>query len=161
MRSLLTDGLLFALIMRPSIFGIAILSLAQSAMACQWKQRPTEEIVAGAKSIFRARVTEVKLLEPRPPALDRYPKVFEAVEARYDVLETFKGEPPSAGIVRDFMFAPGNCSLGLFPGWEYIFIPDSDGMVPLPTGSFGYFNREAKAVKPRIDEIRDLTRTKQ
>src|SRR5690348_1685023 len=132
--------------MRVSILGIVILSLSQSAMACQWKQRPTEEIVAGAKSIFRARVTEVKLLAPRPTALERYPKGLDAVEARYEILETFKGEPPAAGTVRDFMFAPGNCSLGLFPGWEYIFIPDSDGMVLLPSGSFGYFNREAKAV---------------
>jgi len=143
------------------VIGVASFFVAASAMACSWKERPISEVLAEAKSVFRARVTEVKLVNSGPVPQTARPKPIPVVEARYELLETFKGEPPPSGVVRDFMLAPGNCSLGLFPGWEYIFIPGKDDMVILPTGSFGYFNPDGETVKPRIEEIRKLSETKQ
>jgi hypothetical protein len=148
-----------AVIMRIA-FGLVIWAITSSAMACQWKERSTEQIFSEAQSVFRARVIEVKLVTPRPDVFADAPKALQVVEARYDVLEKFKGEPPSSGVVRDFTFAPGNCSLGLMPGWEYIFVPGQRDMVLLGSGSFGYFNPDAERVKPRIDEFRKLSQGK-
>ena len=78
----------------------------------------------------------------------------EVMEAKYEVKEVFKGAPPALGVVRDFPFAPGNCSLGLLPGMEYIFYPDGNNFVLTFSGSFGFINAEGNDVKPRLEALR-------
>ena len=78
----------------------------------------------------------------------------EVVEANYEVKEVFKGTPPASGIVRDFPFGPGNCSLGLLPGVEYVFYPDENNFVLIFSGSFGFINAEGNDVKPRLEALR-------
>lgn len=133
----------------------SLLLFAGSAMACSSPNPPTDqELFAKATSVFRARVTEVKLATLVDP--DHPSRTVEVVEARYEVKEVFKGAPPASGIVRDLPYGPGNCSLGLLPGMEYVFFPGKYEMVLLFSGSFAFFNAEAKEVRQHLDEIRRL-----
>jgi len=61
------------------------------------------------------------------------------VEARYELTEVLKGSPRHRGKVRDLVFGPGNCSLGLLAGFYYVlhivedhdFVLHIDGSFPL------------------------------
>jgi hypothetical protein len=81
---------------------------------------------------------------------------FEILEARYEVKEVLKGTPPTSGVVKDLPFGPGNCSLPLHLGLEFVFMPDEFDMEQISTGSFGYFNPEGTAILPRLASIRAL-----
>lgn len=136
---------------------VLLLVSATATFACSFKQRTDEQLIAEAKNVFRARVTEVKLASLVDPT--NAARTFEVVEARYEVKEVLKGAPPTSGIVRDLPFGPGNCSLGLLPGLEYVFLPGEHEMVLAPSGSFAYFNTEGTAVQPRLDSLRKLAAT--
>jgi len=126
------------------------------AMACSSLKQPTnEELFANASSVFRARVTEAKLVVITYSSASS--KIVEVVEARYEVKEIFKGTPPASGVVRDLPYGPGNCSLGLLPGVEYVFYPGEQDMVLLPSGSFAFINPDGNEVKPRLEELRKLS----
>jgi hypothetical protein len=133
------------------VIPLAIVSL--SASACSFKEKSNEQLFSSATSIFRARVTEVKLATLANPSMPG--QTVEVVEARYEVKEVLKGTPPHSGIVRDLPFGPGNCSLGLLPGMEYVFVPEDHEMVLLPSGSFAYFNAEGAAVKSKLQALRE------
>ena len=134
---------------------LVTLLLASSAAACSsLKQPSSEELFAHAISVFRARVVEARLAKfPNP--LKPVEQV-EVVEAKFEIKEVLKGTPPASGVVRDLPFAPGNCSLGLLPGMEYVFFPDASGFVLLPGGSFGYINAEGSEVKSHLEALRKL-----
>jgi hypothetical protein len=139
---------------------VAALLATNSALACSSLKQPSgEELFSKANSVFRARVTEVRLSSlPNP---DRPSEKVEVVEARYEVKEVFKGRPPASGVVRDLPFAPGNCSLGVLPGIEYTFFPGQHDLVLVYSGSFAYFNAEDAEVKPKLEELRRLSRGQQ
>lgn len=141
--------------MKHFVSALFALLIASSAAACSLLKRHTnEELFGKASSAFRARITEAKLVSfanPMNPA-----ERVEVVEAKYEVREVFKGTPPASGIVRDLPFGPGNCSLGLLPGTEYVLFPSENDFVLIYTGSFGFFNAEGSEVKPRLDTLRKL-----
>src|SRR5262249_36079998 len=136
--------------------GVTFLLLAcLPATACSSLRTPsTAELFAAASSVFRARITETKLA-----VLQHVGQSTEVVEARFEVREVIKGTPPASGIVRDLPFSPGNCSLGLMAGMEYVLLPGEYDLVLLPSGSFGYFNVEGTAVQSRLRELRALAAT--
>ena len=131
------------------------LCAALGAEACSTANPPTEkELFARANSVFRARVTEARLsrlVNPANPA-----EHVEVVEARYEVKEVFRGTPPSSGFVRDLPYGPGNCSLGVLPGMEYVFFPGEQDFVLIFSGSFGYFNPEGSEVKQHLEALRHM-----
>ncbi|MTV39876.1 hypothetical protein [Duganella radicis] len=137
------------------VLSIAAALTALPAIACSSLHQPTDaELFAKATAVFRARVTETKLAKFANPA--KPSEVEEVVEARYEIREIFKGTPSSTGVVRDLPFGPGNCSLGLMAGTEYVFYPDSNGLVLIFSGSFGFLNSEGTDVKPRLEALRAL-----
>jgi hypothetical protein len=124
---------------------------ASSASACSSLSQPTsEELFAKANSVFRARITEAKLAKFANPL--RPGEQVDVVEAKFEVKEVFKGTPP--GLVRDFPFGPGNCSLGLLPGVEYVFFPGENGFVLILSGSFAFVNAEGNDVRPHLEALR-------
>ena len=136
---------------------LACLALPSSVLACSFPQVSEEQLVAQAQSIFRARVTEVRLAQFSSP--EQPGESTEVVEARYEVKEVIKGQPPASGVVRDLPFGVGNCSQGLTPGAEYLFIPGRYDLVWLPSGSFGYVNAEGREVAPVLQRLRQLSKT--
>lgn len=78
------------------------------------------------------------------------------VEGSYELVQAIKGAPRGRGKVRDLVFGPGNCSLGLLTGFYYVFYVDKQhNWVPHISGSFPlgpfYGERERQAVE-RIQE---------
>lgn len=103
-----------------------------------------------ADSVFIARVTVARevatqeLLSAEARAeLDEAQRHEPLIEASYRLIETLKGKPPANGPIYDLPFAAGNCSLGLLPGWDYVFVlqpPDPEfgrHFVGFFSGSFG------------------------
>lgn len=142
-------------IMKTTAIVALCLCTAANAEACSAANPPTEQaLFSRAASVFRARVIEAKLswlVDPANPA-----EHVEVVEARYEVKEVFKGTPPSSGFVRDLPFGPGNCSLGVLPGMEYVFFPGEHNFVLIYSGSFGYFNAEGSEIKLHLEALRHM-----
>jgi len=80
------------------------------------------------------------------------------VEGEFRVVEIFKGIPPSDGKARDFIFGPGNCSLGLLAGLDYLFfIEDArENFVLLPSGSRAFVNINGTEPKRLFETLRRL-----
>jgi hypothetical protein len=141
--------------MKHIVPGLAALLVASSAAACSSLKHPSaEELFAKATSVFRARVTEARLATFANPM--KSAERVEVVEARYEITEVFKGNPSPSGVVRDLPFGPGNCSLGLLPGTEYVFFPGENDFVLIYSGSFAFFNAEGSEVKPQFEALRKL-----
>jgi hypothetical protein len=140
--------------MRNLLMGFIVFLIAPLSEACSSSKKYTnEELFTKANSVFRARVVETKIVQFRNP--DNLSGVGEVVEAKFEVKEVFKGEPPRSGIVRDIPYGIGNCSLGLLAGVEYVFFPGENDSVLLLSGSFGFENPDGKEIKKRLDELRN------
>ncbi|MBN8886297.1 MAG: hypothetical protein J0I77_11300 [Rudaea sp.] len=100
---------------------------ASGAFACKFLPKPDEVNFANAKSVFRARVTQMQLV-PMEPGEER-----GAAEVRYEVMEVFKGQPPQKVRVTDF---DTNCALRILLGEEQVFFVDENLHVQQQTGSF-------------------------
>ncbi len=136
------------------LFVFALFFMAPLAEACSSLTKYTDEaLFRKAKSVFRARVVETKIVQFRNP--DKLSEVGEVVEAKFEVKEVFKGEPPRSGVVRDIPYGIGNCSLGLLAGVEYVFFPEEHELVSFG-GSFGLINPDGTEMKSRLDELRNL-----
>lgn len=129
---------------------------ASSAIACSiLGEPPTErQLFEKATSVFVAHVfrTEEKQ-SPVGPNKASIP----IVEGDFRIIETLKGTPPSDGKVRDVVFGPGNCSLGLMAGLDYLFfVNDSQEFVSWPTGSRPFINIEGTEPKKLLENLRAL-----
>ena len=92
-------------------------------------------------------------------------KTWPIVEGTFRTIEVLKGEPPQDQKVRSLVYGPGNCTIPLLSGWDYVFLlghitfADSDhNLVSWPDGSFGLFNIEGTEAKRKLDELRKLSR---
>ncbi len=134
------------------------LVLAAYASGCIVGPRPDVENFDASKEVFRALVTEVRLV--RPPNSNAASSVQPYVMARYEIKEVLKGTPHKSGIVRDGVAGAGSCSLGLLPGLEYVFFPDNDRMVLYTGGSFLVSRMEAEKRIVALREFAALPRKK-
>jgi len=103
------------------IFLIILIFVPSIVFPCSFLPRTDEEYFKEAREVFRSRVVETRLATIQNPANPKEKE--EVVEGKVVVTEKFKGEPPPSGYVKDLVFVPGNCSLGLFAGMEYVFLP--------------------------------------
>ena len=81
----------------------------------------------------------------------------EVVVAKYELIEQFKGNsnPP---IVREGVFGPGNCMMGLLVGNNYFFFLDnSERYAGWPAGSFMTWNLEGEQAIAFLEELRGLS----
>lgn len=139
--------------LRNLLLGAVLLVLAgtTTAGACSTTQPPptTEEQFAKATRVLVARI--VRTEEAR---------MFEKpiVEGTVRVIEILKGEPPEDGKVRSLVYGPGNCTLPLLAGWDYVFfLYDKDNFVFWPGGSIGNWSLEGKEAKSRLETLRKLS----
>jgi hypothetical protein len=127
------------------------------ATGCSVQEATTdEEKFAKAKEVFLARVVRVE--ETAKP--ERWGNVeFRAVQGTYKLLEVFKGEPRDGDTVLDFVFNPGNCSLGIMAGLYYVFfIRPENRLVLWVGGSRGYINLEGSVPKADLARFRALAK---
>lgn len=130
---------------------------AHPASACSVRGEPPtdEQLFAQAASVFVAHLihTEEKF-EPVGPSKQS----VAIVEGEFRLLEVLKGSPPPDNKVRDFVFGPGNCSLGLLAGVDYLFfIQDtSHPYVLWPTGSRPFINIKGTESIKLLNNLRRL-----
>jgi hypothetical protein len=124
-----------------AVLSACLLFAPLRAAACSVQEVTTdEEKFAKAKEVFLARVVRVE----EAPKPERWGSVeFKAVQGTYKLLEVFKGEPKDGDTVLDFVFNPGNCSLGIMAGLYYVFL-HPPGKPPGPVG-----RRLARVHQPR------------
>jgi hypothetical protein len=147
------------------IAAFALLALAavalttRQASACSVSKPPTdEERFKNASAVFVAHLTKAEegdaLRRGSQPAgpVTQEPTVV----GTFRVIEVLKGTPPEDRTVRDYVFAPGNCSLGLFPGIDYLFFLHGDNWVLWPGGSKGILNLQAPPVQQLLEKLRKL-----
>jgi hypothetical protein len=134
----------------------AVFALAPASHACSVHPRPSdEELFERTSEVFIAKVSSVKLARMPKRLCDGDAEECEYVQGRYELVEALKGNPRRTGHVNDMLLGPGNCSLGLFPGWYYVFyVLDRERFVLHPGGSFAIGPypdekqfREARSVK--------------
>lgn len=136
---------------------VCLLLAPLGAAACSVQDVASdEEKFAKAKEVFLARVVRVE--EAAKP--ERLGSVeIKAVQGTYKLLEVFKGEPKDGDTVTDFVFNPGNCSLGIMAGLYYVFfIRPENRQVLWVHGSRGYINLEGSVPKADIARFRALAR---
>ncbi len=143
--------------MRLSV-ALAVLAVmtAPAADACSRRPNPTDaQLFSEAEHVIVARVVSTELRQmPRSgcdaDGLDDNECSY--VEAKYELSEVLKGSVRGRGKVRDLVFGPGNCSLGVLAGFYYVFYIDKEhNWVPHINGSFPlgpvYGERERQAVE--------------
>jgi hypothetical protein len=126
--------------MRDLLFGLLTFGAAAlPACACILKPGQTDAgYFNDADEVFVARIVKTELVP--------FPKEEKCVEGdlcnyvvgRFELVESLKGTAPKHGEVREFISAPGLCSLGLLSGWYYVFYtkPEAKRMVLYTQGSF-------------------------
>ena len=140
-----------------AVLSACLLFAPLRATACSVQEVTTdEEKFAKAKEVFLARVVRVE--EAAKP--ERWGSVeFKAVQGTYKLLEVFKGEPKDGDTVLDFVFNPGNCSLGIMAGLYYVFfIRPENRLVLWVGGSRGYINLEGSVPKADLARFRALAK---
>ena len=134
----------------------ALLATA-SAEACSIRDLATEEEkFARAKEVFLARIVRV---EETGKAERIGGGEVRTVQATYKLMEVFKGDPKDGDTVLDFVFSPGNCSLGIMAGLYYVFfIQPENRLVLWVNGSRGYINPDGSTPKSDFERFRALAR---
>jgi hypothetical protein len=135
---------------------LALLCAAR-AEACSIRDLATEEEkFARAKEVFLARVVRV---EETGKAERIGGGEVRTVQGTYELVETFKGEPKDGDTVLDFVFNPGNCSLGIMAGLYYVFfVLPENRLVLWVNGSRGYINLDGSTPKADFERFRALAR---
>jgi hypothetical protein len=144
--------------MRAAILAIALALLsAPDAAACSMQEKTTEEQkFAMAKEVFLARIVRVEE-SAKPERIGN--TEIKTVTGTYKLLEVFKGEPRDGDPVTDFVFTPGNCSLGIMAGLFYVFFIRPDNRLVLwVNGSRGYINLEGSVPKADFARFREYAR---
>lgn len=146
-----------SLVTRYRVAIILLAALAASAAnACSSRYHPTDDqLFSEAEHVIVARVVSTRLRamprnECEADALDEDECTY--VEAKYELFDVLKGSRRGQGKVRDLVFGPGNCSLGLLTGFYYVFYIDKQhDWVPHIGGSFPlgqfYGERERQVVE--------------
>ena len=138
--------------------GTAFLSIAciTPAIGCSPRNHPTEaELVHTAKSVFVAHVFRTEEEAPRAADFDNGEP---HLTGSFRIIEIIKGAPPEDGKVRDRIYGPGNCSLGLRAGFDYVFFIQESrmNMVLWPTGSRVVPNLQSDEAVHMLLELRAL-----
>jgi hypothetical protein len=142
--------------MRAKFFAVLVLILtALRGEACSIRDLATEEEkFAQAKEVFLARVVRVE--ESSKPERIGSTEI-KAVQGTYKLVEVFKVEPKDNDTVVDFVFNPGNCSLGIMAGLHYVFfIRPENRLVLWVYGSRGYMNLDGSTPKKDLARLREL-----
>jgi hypothetical protein len=147
--------MLLAVLRDLAVLGALVLVVnVGTAQACSSTEpeQTRAQLFARASSIFTAHLLRTEEI----PATGR---PIADVEATFRTIEVFKGQPPATGKVRTLVYGPGNCSVPLLAGADYLlFLYDSDYVLLLPGGSELIWNLEGRVAKKLLAELRELAK---
>lgn len=154
----------------PKTYTIVIIVLGllstTGALACSCGNQTESEQFQEATYIARVRVTATELrsikdLRDEIPDYKHWENdISEYVRVSYEEIEAFKGGEKRPRYLRELIFAPGNCMLGLLTGMEFVVYLSnkSNSFVTICSGSFGYLNAQGTEVAPVLDRLRDWSK---
>jgi len=141
---------------------IAIAVMTSPAFACSRVGGPptVAESLASADEVFIAHLVSVKEIVMKGPEREEGP----ILEGQYRLIEVLKGKPARSGKVHDLPFGPGNCSLGLMVGWDYVFMIKRATEFPrlrwvsMFSGSFplGPYREAGQSEESELVEVRNI-----
>jgi hypothetical protein len=136
-----------------SLLPLALASI--NALACSSLAPPPsdEEQFARASAVFVAHLTKT---EEVTLSFKGFPQAVPGVEGTFRIVEILKGDPPADGKVQDLVFGPGNCSLALFAGLDYLFFLHGDKWVLSTGGSRGFINLQGAEPRQLLEKLRKL-----
>jgi hypothetical protein len=132
-------------------FGVLLSASAAYACSTASGKSPTlEEQFAAASSVFTAHVVRVEETTEKR----RDPK--EAVlAATFRIIEVLKGKPPSDNKVKSYVYGPGNCTVPVLAGTDYIFfLEENSAFVDWPGGTQAFFDIDAAEAKELLGRLR-------
>ena len=85
-----------------------------------------------------------------------YKNQIGEITATFVPVEIFKGNLPADKKVKSWAFGPGNCTIPILAGVDYVFFidPKEQGFITSLDGSFMAFTLESGEVKNALDEMR-------
>ncbi len=132
----------------------ALLSWAPvAAFGCSMSNQTSEQVFQEASSVFHARIVATELASENYMGRD-----IEYVLARYELLETFKGNVPESGTLAEPL-GPSLCgATHLRTGSYYvIYLPEGEYSTP-SHASWGYDSYEEEWVEPAFEKLRRMAR---
>lgn len=137
--------------------GLFLLAGPSSAWACSLDPtlpEPTpEERFEKAAIVVAAHMLKVEEVE----APNEIGQDMLWVEGTFRPIELLKGELPAGNKVSGPAYGPGNCSLPLLAGSDYIFYLDGEkNFVIWPSGSEMFFSLDTPDGKKVLDDLRVL-----
>ncbi len=141
---------------------ITILVGCDSALACSCVDTTTTESYSQASKVFRARIESVDIVTIPEHLEDvgwlwsttRSNPKNRVVQARFELLETYKGSPQLLDAVYTHLHGSA-CGLGIDDGSEYVFFADAEGTVNHCDGStrVSAFNKESKELTKTLRRL--------
>jgi hypothetical protein len=115
-----------------SYFVVAILLLSiRGASACSWDRTVShEQLFAQATSVFIGHIVRTAEVEA---SFDGQRETI--IEGAVRVVEVLKGPPPADGKIRSRIWGPGNCTIPIMAGIDYLLFVYEDNFISLPGGS--------------------------
>src|SRR5262245_33696377 len=116
---------------------LLLLAGTAAAKACSPTDPPptTRQQFAAATAVFVARIVRT---EEARMVLEPFGET-PIVEGTFRVIEALKGQPPEGGKIRRLLFGPGNCTIPILAGWNYVFFlyeSDSESFAHWRGGNF-------------------------
>jgi hypothetical protein len=133
-----------------ALIGALLLSMGGAACACSSRESSAsdEERYGKASAVFVAHI--VRTDETRASVRGSN-EPLAIVEGTFRVVEVLKGRPPEDRKIRDLVYGPGNCSLGLLAGIDYLVFLYKDSYVLWPGEAESNFVLWPGGSRPFID----------
>lgn len=115
--------------------------------------QPTqEELFSEASAVFVAHLVRVEEIETAAQAKDGLAKI----EGTVRVIEVLKGSPPASNKIKSLTFGPGNCTIPLLAGSDYVlFQSRDDEYITWMVGSVGpIWNLEGREPQELLEKLR-------
>jgi len=145
------------------LFSLILICTPLNALACDFDEQPKEYYFEKAKAVVRAKLVKVELVSANEMSerlklsgkeKDEITK-FEFVKGTYKPIEVFKGDVGETGEVYEIVTGPGNCSVALMVGLEYVFFINDKGFISI-ADSEAIINPEAPNARELLGKLRKL-----
>jgi hypothetical protein len=112
------------------VVSILLLTICE-ANACSWDRTVSrDQLFAQATSVFIGHIVQTKEVED---SIDGQRQMI--VEGVVGVVEMLKGPPPADGKIRSRIYGPGNCTIPILAGTDYLLFIHQDNLISYPGGS--------------------------
>jgi hypothetical protein len=135
------------------LFGASPTYACSTLDTIQGREPSKEEQFAQASAVFVAHVTHVVEIDAKRRSADE-----PVLEATFRVIEVLKGQPPPDNKVKSYGYRPGNCTVPMFAGMDYVFFlrEGAQDFVDWPSGTETFFNINDTKAQALLNQLRAL-----